>query len=77
MATENIAVTYSNDIAGEIGIVVDTTGIVTVGINSSYPTEVIKLLQLLDAARNVIVQQYATANNPEATNIAMRGAPGF
>lgn len=76
MAVENIAVTFTGAIAGEIGIVVNTSGVVTVGVNAGNPNEVVKLLCILDAARQVVVNNFSDLN-PNVTRIAMRGATGF
>ena len=77
MAVENIAVTYVGTIAAEIGIVVNTAGLITIGVNAGNPNEVNKLLTVLDAARQVVVNTYSQANNPAVANLAMRGATGF
>ena len=77
MSTENIAVVYSGTIAAEIGIVVNTSGTLTIGINSGNPNEVNKLLTVLDAARQVLINNYTPAFNPGVTPAAMRGATGF
>ena len=77
MATENIAVTYTGTIAAEIGVVVNTSGTVTIGINTGNPNEVVKLLSVLDAARQVVINTYTPAFNPSSPTIPMRGATGF
>jgi hypothetical protein len=77
MSSKNIAVTYSGTQAAEIGIVVDTSGNLTVGIGAGFPNEVNKLLEILDAARQVIINNYARSSNPGIPIIAMRNATGF
>jgi len=77
MAVENIAVTYTGTVAAEVGLVVNTAGQMFVGVNAGLPTEVVKLLELLMHGRNQIVNQYARANNPAATETAARAATGF
>ena len=77
MATDNIPVTYTGTVAADLGIVVSTAGLVTVGITPGNPNEVNKLLTLLDAARQVVINNYTQAFQPGVTPVPLRGAPGF
>lgn len=77
MSTQNVPVTYSGTVAADLGIVVTTSGVITVGITAGNPNEVNKLLSILDAARNVVVANYTKAINPNVVPVPLRGATGF
>jgi hypothetical protein len=77
MATQNIPVIYTGTVAADLGIVVTTSGIVTVGITANNPNEVEKLLHILDAARQIVINNYTKAINPNVVPVALRGATGF
>ena len=77
MAVDNIPVTYSGTLVADIGIVVNTSGQVFVGITPGNPNEVNKLLTILDAARNLVVTTYTKALNPNVVSVPLRGATGF
>jgi hypothetical protein len=77
MASQNIPVTYSGTVASDLGIIVNTSGAVFVGVTPGNPNEVLKLLSILDAARNVVVANYTKALNPNVVQVPLRGATGF
>jgi hypothetical protein len=77
MAVDNIPVTYTGTVAADLGIVVNTSGAVFIGNTPGNPNEVNKLLTVLDAARNVVVNTYTKSLNPNVVPVPMRGATGF
>lgn len=77
MAVQNIPVTYTGTVACDLGIIVNTNGAVFVDVTANNPNEVNKLLTVLDAARNVVVNKYTKALNPNVVPVSLRGATGF
>lgn len=77
MAVDNIPVTYTGSVAADLGIVLNLSGQVFIGITPGNPNEVNKLLTILDAARNLVVTTYTKALNPNVVPVPMRGATGF
>jgi hypothetical protein len=77
MSTANTTVTYTGTVAADIGIIVNTNGAVFVDVTAGNPNEVNKLLEVLDAARAVIVNKYTRAFNPGTVFVPLRGATGF
>lgn len=76
MATQNIPVTYTGTVNMDLGIVV-ASGQVFVGVTPGNANEVNKLLTILDAARQVVINNYTKAFNPNVTIVPMRNVTGF